>query len=53
MRQFLLTTNGPGELYTWVRPVALELRRQFPGSRLIVVLVPCQFASGREALQAH
>jgi len=44
----VLVSNGPGELYTWVRPVLAELRRRAPERRVTVSLVPCQFASGQE-----
>ena len=46
--EIVLVSNGPGELYTWVRPVLSELRRQAPGRRVTVSLIPCQFASGQE-----
>lgn len=49
MAQVVLVSNGPGELYTWVRPVVTEVRRALPGARLSVALVPCQFAAGNEA----
>ncbi|MEM6429871.1 MAG: hypothetical protein AAF708_11565 [Deinococcota bacterium] len=45
----LLVTNGPGELYTWVAPVLRELRNQVPTWRVAIGVIPCQFASGREA----
>ena len=51
--ELILTTNGPGELCTWVAPVLSELRRRAPGSRIVVSLVPCQFASGNEAAVAR
>jgi lipid-A-disaccharide synthase len=51
--EFILTTNGPGELCTWVAPVLSELRRRAPESRIVVSLVPCQFASGNEAAVAR
>lgn len=44
----VLVSNGPGELYTWVRPVLAELRRRAPERRVTVSLIPCQFASGHE-----
>jgi hypothetical protein len=47
--QLVLVSNGPGELYTWVQPVLRELRRQAPGVRTAISLIPCQFASGSEA----
>ena len=41
-----ILTNGPGELWGWVRPVTVELRRR--GHTLSLWLLPCQFASGHE-----
>ena len=53
----VLVSNGPGELSTWVRPLARRLHTELPlrplqpraalGLRL--VLVPCPNATGREA----
>jgi hypothetical protein len=50
----VLVSNGPGELTTWVRPVAQRLQRRLlaPGSQaslaLYLVLVPCPNGTGRE-----
>ena len=49
----VLVSNGPGELSTWVRPLALELRRRQagrpgPAAALDLVLVPCPNGSGQE-----
>ncbi|MFO8237475.1 MAG: glycosyl transferase [Prochlorococcaceae cyanobacterium] len=48
-------SNGPGELATWVRPLALGLHRQLPlrpcaaaAAALHLVLVPCPNGTGRE-----
>ncbi len=49
-------SNGPGELTTWVRPLALGLHRQLPlrpraaasVGALHLVLVPCPNGTGRE-----
>lgn len=41
-----ILTNGPGELWGWVRPVAAELRKR--GHSISLWLLPCQFASGHE-----
>ena len=48
-------SNGPGELSTWVRPLALGLHRQWPlrplaaaPGALHLVLVPCPNGTGRE-----
>lgn len=48
-REVVLVSNGPGELYTWARPVLDALRRHDPGLPVRIALVPCQFASGGEA----
>lgn len=41
-----ILTNGPGELWDWVRPVIAELRLR--GHSVSLWLLPCPFASGRE-----
>ena len=41
-----ILTNGPGELWGWVRPVASELRRR--GHSISLWILPCQFSSGNE-----
>ena len=41
-----ILTNGPGELWGWVRPVAVELRLM--GHSVSLWLLPCPFASGHE-----
>jgi lipid-A-disaccharide synthase len=47
-REVILTSNGPGELYTWVGPVMRAWRAREPSARISIVLLPCQGASGRE-----
>ena len=52
----MLVSNGPGELSTWVRPLAEHLHRQLPlrphdpaaACSLQLVLVPCPNATGQE-----
>ena len=52
----VLVSNGPGELITWVRPLALQLHAALPlqpvqasaRQRLDLVLVPCPNGTGRE-----
>ncbi|MEJ2666654.1 MAG: hypothetical protein P8Z81_06080 [Deinococcales bacterium] len=51
--QAVLVANGPGELYTWVRPVLRELQRCRPDVRVAISLIPCQFASGHETAIAR
>ena len=52
----VLVSNGPGELSTWVRPLAERLHHQLPlrprqpqaSTSLRLVLVPCPNATGQE-----
>ena len=54
----ILVSNGPGELLTWVRPLARRLHRDLVSSpdcsaaRLHLVLTPCPHAHGQEARSA-
>ncbi|MBQ7150917.1 MAG: hypothetical protein IJR94_01530 [Synergistaceae bacterium] len=41
-----ILTNGPGEMWGWVRPVVYELRKR--GHSISLWLLPCQFSSGHE-----
>ena len=45
---FLIVTNSPGELSSWVRSTSESLKNIKPCCRIIVVLVPCPYATGRE-----
>jgi len=57
----VLVSNGPGEMTTWVRPLADELHRLLPlrprdpqaPCSLQLVLVPCPNATGQEARLAR
>jgi hypothetical protein len=49
----VLVSNGPGELHTWVKPVLAELRSRVPERRIVVSLIPCQFAGGGETEAAR
>ena len=48
-----LTTNSPGEVATWVRPVVDELERTRRSTgrpcEVYVFVTPCRYASGEEA----
>ena len=46
--ELILLVNGPGELYTWARPLIAALRQQAPAARVVLALLPCPFASGFE-----
>lgn len=41
-----ILTNGPGELWGWVRPVTSELRKR--GHSISLWILPCPFSSGHE-----
>ena len=57
----IFVSNGPGELTTWVKPLAQELHKQIPlrpkenssSISLNLVLVPCPNATGHESLAAQ
>ncbi len=49
---WILLANGPGEVSGHVLPIAREIKRQYPSARVTLMLVPCQFASGHEAILA-
>jgi lipid-A-disaccharide synthase len=44
-----LVGNSPGEITTFVRPVAVELARRHPDWEREIALVPCPYATGAEA----
>lgn len=45
----LFTANSPGEIAGWLRPLVVQARKRWPGTRIVVVLLPCTFASGGES----
>lgn len=45
---FVIITNSPGELSSWVRSTTHSLKGIAPHCRIIIVLVPCPYATGRE-----
>lgn len=49
MTTITLISNSPGEVTTFLRPVADEIGRLHPDWRLEVALVPCPYATGAEA----
>lgn len=44
----LITSNGPGEMSTWVQPMINEIRATLPEARILLALVPCPHSSGFE-----
>ncbi|MGE0492599.1 MAG: hypothetical protein AB7S38_25515 [Vulcanimicrobiota bacterium] len=49
MKPLLITANSPGEISGWMQPVLRRYRQAFPEARVVVLLLPCTFASGNEA----
>ena len=47
-----VTTNGPGELMGWARPFLRSVLARAPETEITIVLVPCPYATGREAAHA-
>lgn len=48
MHYVFIVTNSPGELIGWVRPVVRSLKKKASGTKIVVVITPCQYASGME-----
>lgn len=44
----IITSNGPGELNTWAKPIALAIKKQTPDIDIYMQLLPCQYSSGNE-----
>ncbi|MBQ7567439.1 hypothetical protein IJT17_01385 [bacterium] len=49
----IITSNSPGELSAWVAPFVACLRQRHPDWHIYLALVPCPFATGREAEYAR
>lgn len=47
--EILITANSPGEIAALLKPVAREIKKKSPSASIAVALLPCLFASGREA----
>lgn len=52
MRIFI-SGNSPGELWGWIRPFVKSLRHRIPEARLTLFLLPCPYATGKEAEMAR
>jgi lipid-A-disaccharide synthase len=48
MFDVFITTNGPGEIATWVTPVVKELKARRDDLRISLFIQPCRFATGTE-----
>jgi len=45
---FIIITNSPGEVSSWVSSTTRSLKHLKPHARIVVMLVPCPYATGRE-----
>jgi len=48
----VIVTNSAGELSAYVKPTVEEIHKSIPQARVILVLTPCQYATGREIEEA-
>jgi len=48
MYYVFIVTNSPGELVGWVRPVVRSLKKKASKIKIVVIITPCQYASGME-----
>lgn len=46
MKRVAVLVNGPGEIAGWAKPACSELKKK--GLYVILFILPCQFANGRE-----
>jgi lipid-A-disaccharide synthase len=49
----VIISNSPGELSSWVKVTSQRLKEKRPDLRIILVLVPCPYASGKEVQVAE
>lgn len=49
MFDLFITTNGPGEISTWVHPFVKKLKKELKNVRITLFIVPCRFSTGTEA----
>lgn len=49
MFDLFITTNGPGEIVTWVTPIVKKLKKDLGDKiRITIFILPCRFATGNE-----
>lgn len=48
-KSIFITANSPGEIAGWVVPIVEKLKSGDPAVRIILVITPCQYASGLES----
>ncbi len=48
-REIVIAVNSPGEIAGWMAPAVRAIRRRLPDCPVRALLLPCVFASGREA----
>ncbi len=48
MFDLFITSNGPGEITTWVHPFVKRIKKEFKDVRITLFIVPCRFRTGFE-----
>ncbi len=48
MFDLFITTNGPGEISTWVHPFVKKIKKELKDVRITLFIVPCRFSTGTE-----
>lgn len=48
----IIVTNSAGELSAYVKPTVERIQEKVPQARVILILTPCQYATGREIEEA-
>ncbi len=52
-KDLILTSNSPGEITSWVKATVKSIKQISPDARIILALIPCPYATGREATVAR
>ncbi|MDD4527152.1 MAG: hypothetical protein PHF25_03835 [Candidatus Margulisbacteria bacterium] len=48
MFDLFITSNGPGEITTWVHPFVKRIKKEIEDVRITLFIVPCRFKAGNE-----
>ncbi|GEM_PF-6798786 len=48
MFDLFITSNGPGEITTWVHPFVKRIKKDIKDIRITLFIVPCRFKTGNE-----
>ena len=51
--KLFIQSNSPGELASWVIPIANDIKKKYTNVDIILLLTPCQYASDQESIFAE